>query len=155
MVRHMKGVLILETYNEQWKTFHTTSSLTHSRLYQVSNTGKVRSRNNTMPEHYGCWKYHTLVNGGYNSQYIKVSCGRGIGYQYVHKLVLEAFISPRPSGLQANHKDLDTENNKVENLEWITPSENASHMQRAYGGVNQFTNHRTKEQAREFLRSQV
>lgn len=46
---------------------------------------------------------------------------------YIHVLVAEAFLD-KPAGddLVVNHKDHNTANNRVENLEWITRSENAS-----------------------------
>ena len=47
----------------------------------------------------------------------------------VHQLVVEAFIGPR-RGLQVNHKDADKSNNRVENLELVTPRENARHASR-------------------------
>lgn len=45
----------------------------------------------------------------------------------IHILVLEAFIEPRPNNLVANHKDGIKENNSINNLEWVTYSENLKH----------------------------
>lgn len=38
--------------------------------------------------------------------------------RFVHTLVAEAFIEPRPKGTRVRHIDKDIWNNKIENLEW-------------------------------------
>jgi hypothetical protein len=48
----------------------------------------------------------------------------------VHSLVLTVFVCPRPTGMICNHIDGIKTNNRVENLEWVTYSENIRH---AYG----------------------
>lgn len=45
----------------------------------------------------------------------------------VHKLVLEAFVGKRPAYMQCNHIDCNKKNNDLNNLEWVTPSENQKH----------------------------
>lgn len=46
---------------------------------------------------------------------------------YVHRLVAEAFIK-NPHGYKVvNHKDEDTHNNSVENLEWCTQKHNVNY----------------------------
>lgn len=47
----------------------------------------------------------------------------------VHRLVCEAFHGE--SELDVNHKDCDKANNKPENLEWVTKSENMVHAFRS------------------------
>lgn len=42
----------------------------------------------------------------------------------VHRVVLEAFVGPRPSGMEACHFDCDRLNNRVENLRWDTKKAN-------------------------------
>lgn len=41
-----------------------------------------------------------------------------------HRLVLEAFVGPRPEGLEGCHNDGDPQNNHLSNLRWDTPSSN-------------------------------
>lgn len=47
----------------------------------------------------------------------------------VHRLVGDAFIKKKKSKrpLEINHKDGDKTNNRIENLEWVTKSENIWH----------------------------
>jgi hypothetical protein len=45
----------------------------------------------------------------------------------VHQLVTLAFIGPIPNGWHTNHRDADKQNNRVENLEYVTPAENIRH----------------------------
>jgi hypothetical protein len=43
----------------------------------------------------------------------------------VHQMVAETFISPQPEkGYSVDHLDHNPRNNRVENLEWVTRSEN-------------------------------
>ena len=49
---------------------------------------------------------------------------------YVHHLVAAAFIGPCPPERQVNHLDGDKTNNRRENLEYTTVSENARHAYR-------------------------
>jgi hypothetical protein len=59
-------------------------------------------------------------NGGYLAvQIAGVDC-------YVHDLVAEAFIGPKPFGLQTRHLDTDATNNSVQNLAYGTPKDNAA-----------------------------
>lgn len=46
---------------------------------------------------------------------------------YVHRLVAMAFCDGYDPSLTVNHKDGDKENNRPENLEWITKQENSRH----------------------------
>ncbi len=47
--------------------------------------------------------------------------------KYVHRVVAESFIENPESKREVNHIDSDKTNNKLNNLEWATPSENRLH----------------------------
>ena len=118
-------------------------------LYMVSNHGNVMSvpceqkRGNHSYNKVGM-KVLSHDNGrGYRviSLYRK-----GVQYQTtVHRLVAEAFI-PNPDNLpEVNHKDGNKANNKVENLEWVTKSENMQHASRELDALG-FNRTLTEEQ---------
>lgn len=46
----------------------------------------------------------------------------------VHKLVAESFVDGWFEGAEVNHKDLNKLNNRWDNLEWVTHSENSKHQ---------------------------
>ena len=55
--------------------------------------------------------------------------GLNLRTEYVHRLVAAAFLSgpPTPKHTQINHRDGDKGNNRVENLEYVTPAGNIAH----------------------------
>lgn len=51
-------------------------------------------------------------------------------YRDVHRLVLEAFVGPCPTGYEGAHGDGDPTNNALGNLRWATPAENSADRER-------------------------
>lgn len=47
--------------------------------------------------------------------------------KYIHRLMAEVFISNINSCPEVNHKDGNKHNNNLDNLEWVTKSENSNH----------------------------
>jgi len=45
----------------------------------------------------------------------------------VHRLVLHVFVGAIPTGYEVNHKNGVKDDNRLENLEYVTPSENVQH----------------------------
>lgn len=93
--------------------------------YEVSDKGRVRSRtrNPDKPQIMSPWK----SNNGYMNVGIRYSKGARFKARTIHRLVLLAFVGPCPDGMACNHKNGDKADNRVENLEWATPSENMLH----------------------------
>jgi len=66
-----------------------------------------------------------VITGAYESSpYAVVSTGRT---RAVHALVAAAFLGPRRKGYCVNHKDGVKTNNRVTNIEYVTPRENSRH----------------------------
>lgn len=98
--------------------------------YEVSNLGHVRSYANGRHGNKEASKVMAakMTSPGYASVALRkpFSGGKAV-YRMIHRLVAEAFI-PNPEGKpQVNHKDGNKLNNRAENLEWVTASENSFH----------------------------
>lgn len=114
-------------------------------FYQVSNFGRVKS----------FWhKTLRITKGTVDIRgYLRVGLYRNgkSKYAYVHRLVALAFIDNPENKPQVNHINGDKSDNRVENLEWCTPSENHYHAV-AWGlrksGENNSRAKLTNEQAR-------
>jgi len=84
------------------------------RGHQISDLGQVRGLNRLLTPTHG--------SGGY----LRVNLTPR-GMQYVHRLVLEAFVGAVPPGRQVNHKNGDKADNRLVNLECVTPGQNNQH----------------------------
>ena len=112
-----------ESENEVWK--ETWKDIPgYEGLYQVSNTGKVKSMNY---RHTGVPGIMTPRKNNSGYQLVTI-CNAGKKYDCtVHRLVWETFVGPIPEGMQINHKDENKSNNSLENLEIMTPKQNANY----------------------------
>ena len=88
-------------------------------LYQVSNYGEVYNtcRNKMRRNSRGFELYLSIRLSKQNKQ----------KRRYVHHLVLETFVGPRPKGYECNHIDENKLNNRLDNLEWVTKQQNMRH----------------------------
>lgn len=97
--------------------------------YEVSNYGNVRSIDREYIDSIGrhCYKKGQLVKlksqidkTGYRQIMVSIWSNRKMYRLIVARLVAKAFL-PNPYNLpQVNHKDEDSSNNHVDNLEWCT-----------------------------------
>lgn len=86
--------------------------------YEVSNDGFVRPL-------FGRNKGKLIKGSGKNGYlHYRLNKDGVILYTGIHRLVAQAFI-PNPNNLPyVNHKNEDKSDNRVDNLEWVTPIEN-------------------------------
>ena len=111
---------------EEWRDIRD-----YEGLYQVSNLGRVKSLGRWV----NCknkgkmWKKEKilkpLVDG--NGYLFVVLCKNGkLKYFKVHRLVYKAFYGEIPNGMQVNHINEIKTDNRLENLNLMTPKENCN-----------------------------
>lgn len=110
--------------NEIWKpVYHKI----FNNKYLISNLGRVKNINTG-----------NLIKGGIAGGYYSVVLNQKVNDKLmnknfkIHILVAKSFIinSDPKNKIYVNHKDGNKFNNKCENLEWVTPSENCLHAKK-------------------------
>lgn len=111
---------IFEIDTEIWKTIPSLEG-----YYSASSLGRIR-RDVAYSTTYVGRILKTWVNKhGYCR--ISLSIRNRVRYVYVHRLIAEVFIGPRPSELIVNHKNGIKHDNRQGNLEYITHRDNHRH----------------------------
>ena len=85
------------------------SVTTDGRVYNATTEHEIKPQSN------GRYNKVTLSFNGYQKQFL------------VHRMIAETFIPCNDFTKEVNHKDGNRVNNCVDNLEWVTPSENQIH----------------------------
>lgn len=127
----MEGFLIYSVMEDEiWKDIEG-----YDGWYQVSNKGRVRSWLNTARNRRDKPRVLKQQNH-YGVEYVSVRLYSEGGYKHetVHRLVIDAFIGKAPGEIgcgigkyQVNHKNGVKDDNRAENLEWVTQKENQEH----------------------------
>jgi len=115
------------TVAEEWRKIEGSGG-----LYLVSSLGRVRSE--PMNGNGGDGRVMRQKDSrGYRVVTIRLFGKRKC--PSVHSLVAAAFIGRRPSGIQVNHKNGVKHDNRVENLEYASASENMRHSLYVLGNI--------------------
>jgi hypothetical protein len=111
---------------ETWK-----SIVGYEGLYEVSSVGRVKSlARTTVTGQYKeerilkPWSKNTIL-GNYVS--VALSKDGASKKHLVHRLVGKAFLIPQDGCAEINHKNKIRDDNRVDNLEWVTAKRNYDH----------------------------
>ena len=93
-------------------------------LYEVSNLGRVKSLKR--------WHHpreNILKNWFTTDGYCATTLSKNSKYKHIrtHRIVAQTFIPKEMNKEEVNHKDGNKLNNCVDNLEWVSSSENQKH----------------------------
>jgi len=83
--------------------------------YQISNHGRIKNKNTS----------RILKPWLHDGRYYRIKL-RKKAYR-IHRLVAETFIDNPSDKSEVNHINGDKLDNRADNLEWVTPEENAAH----------------------------
>ncbi len=121
-------------------------------LYEASSLGRVRRACPGSATYVG--RILNLSTGKDGYMYAQFSDGEGRSIYKVHSLIAEAFLGLRSKGMEVNHIDGNKQNNRWDNLEYLSSVQNHQHAIKLglwlpnYGsknGMSKFTEGQVKE----------
>ena len=104
--------------------------------YEVSDLGRVRSLATPATRKRGRILKPSRTVSGNDRVAVGLYRDGKRHMRLVHRIVLEAFVGPRPEGMECCHFDDDPTNNSLENLRWDTRTANRQDMLRNKGHWN-------------------
>ena len=104
---------MLNDDNEIWKPVEN-----YEKFYEVSNKGRIRNTRNKIMKTY-------KINSGYEA--IKFTVNTKRTSHLIHRLVAKAFLDNPKNLPEVNHINENKMDNKIDNLEWVSSSQNKQH----------------------------
>lgn len=115
-VRMQNRAFCLEIMQEVWKAIPG-----YEGRYEVSDLGRVLSKRTNL------FLKPNIMNHGYVCVHLYLGGKQTRVVKTIHQLVALAFIPNPYNCREVNHKNFLRRDNRVENLEWVTRSENVRH----------------------------
>ena len=125
------------------KHFTNVEELKDFPDYAVDTEGNVWSfKNNKMKKLSPGWKKKGY---GYRTVYLTNKYGKKRNF-LVHRLVALSFIPTTDVSLEVNHKNRNSSDNRIENLEWVNRHQNIKHLGETSGfTIDEFILAKVKE----------
>ncbi|MDF7821751.1 HNH endonuclease [Runella sp. MFBS21] len=135
----MSETKIVKYWNEKWVPIEF--EVENPPRYEVSNYGRLCSYQNGEKE-------GTIIKGsviqGYRSLNIRIPGGKTIN-RYVHKLVADIFVKRESESHKfVIHLDFDKQNNRADNLKWVTKEQMIEHNRKNPAVINRKIPTRTR-----------
>lgn len=109
-------------HEESWRLLDS-----YDGRYEVSDYGNIRRARPGKSTYVGRHITQQINDDGYLTAFLSNGSKDDQHQHFVHVLVAEAWIGPKPEGFEVNHKDGDKQNNAIWNLEYLSPSDNQRH----------------------------
>lgn len=106
--------------SEEWRKIEG-----YEDRYEVSNQGRIRALDFGRTGKIGIRRPTKNTKNGY--LYVTFIDNRIARTFSIHTLVARAFIGAAPDGMEVNHKNKIKEDNRADNLEYVTRSQNQLH----------------------------
>lgn len=107
-------------FPEEWKPVFG-----YEGIYEISNYGRVKRACSGKGTYTGKIIKSYVIDPGYSR--VGLTKNAKTKSKYVHQLVMLSFVGECPEGLEVNHRDGDRANPRLNNLEYISRSENLLH----------------------------